>query len=58
MRNGLNATVDARRPRNLGEVRVEADMLRGQVLVALLRQVGDLLTGRARRRSARASRAM
>ena len=45
MRNSIDVMTD-RRPQSLGEVRLQADMLRGQVLATFVRHCRDVLRGR------------
>lgn len=42
LRNTLHTPLQVHEPRTLGEVRLQADMLRGQVLATLIRRCGDL----------------
>ncbi len=49
MRNTLHAPLQVHEPRTLGEVRLQADMLRGQVLATLIRRCGELFRSGGRR---------
>lgn len=48
MRNTIHTPLQGHEPRTLGEVRLQADMLRGQVLATLIRRCGNLLRGTER----------
>lgn len=48
MRNTIHTPLRVHEPRTLGEVRLQADMLRGQVLATLIRRCSNLFRGTGR----------
>ena len=48
MRDTIHTPVQVREPRTLGEVRLQADMLRGQVLATMIGRCRNLLRGAGR----------
>ena len=56
MRNTIHTPLQVHEPRTLGEVRLQADMLRGQVLAAMIGRCRNLFRGAGR--NGRARRAM
>ena len=53
MRNTIHTPLQVHEPRTLGEVRLQADMLRGQVLATLIRRCSNLFRGTERQRDHR-----
>ena len=49
MRNTIHTPLQVHEPRTLGEVRLQADMLRGQVLAAMISRCRNLIRNAGRK---------